>query len=71
MVIKIEKRKSYIFFEKEYEYYKKQNFTHEQIVIVLNRFFAEIDARGGFYSKRNADAACDSLDCVFKNKENM
>ena len=58
-----------MFFEKEYNYYVKNNFTYNQIVTILNRLFIEIDLRGGFNSKRNADAAHESLKLILKNKE--
>lgn len=68
MTVKIENRKSYIFFEQEYNYYNKQNFTHEQIIIILDRLYTELNSRSGFHSKRNADAAYESLNHVYKIK---
>jgi len=62
-VQRIRARSSYVLFQRLYDSLR----TNPDIAEIMRRFYEILDARGGFGSRRNAEYAKESLECVLRD----
>ena len=62
-VQRIRARSSYVLFQRLYDFLK----THPDIAEIMKRLYEILDARGGFGSRRNAEYAKESIECVLRD----
>jgi len=62
-VQRIRARSSYLLFQRLHDFLK----TNPDIAGILRRFHEILDARGSFGSRRNAEYAAESLECVLRD----
>ena len=64
-IMRIKDRASYRLFEELYEFLKSKPSLSD----ILRKFFDVLDARKSFGSRRNAECAAESLDCVLRDRD--